>query len=53
MPSPLTEVLCALYLLASAMPLVSAAAHQQRTAVRAAARFRTRESLAVHRGSRL
>ncbi|MFJ7589561.1 hypothetical protein ACIQZO_19700 [Streptomyces sp. NPDC097617] len=47
----LTEALYAVYLLASALPMVGAAAHLEQAAVRGAAGFHTGDSLAVHCGS--
>ncbi|MEU9254494.1 hypothetical protein AB0D66_21915 [Streptomyces sp. NPDC048270] len=47
MPSRLTEVLFALYVIASALPLFMAAAHRERSAAAAAVRFHTAESLRI------
>ncbi|WP_406186265.1 hypothetical protein [Streptomyces sp. NBC_01006] len=47
MPGRLTEILYALYLLASGLPLVAASAHRERMAARAAAGFHTDGNLAI------
>ncbi|MFI1765249.1 hypothetical protein ACH41H_24760 [Streptomyces sp. NPDC020800] len=47
-PGLLTAVLYTSYLLASALPMVSAAAHQEQAAIRGAAGFHAGDTLPVH-----